>query len=396
MTTDATPVADQGVSDVAREIGPSEHVNLNKDQGTPRDNVEDRAAANARRVEEGRLARLLGQTERQAAPEPEAPRETQAVDQDAGPPRTPDGRFAPKDAAEGEPKTAPTAPEPVALADDAMVKVKVNGKDQLMRWGDVRRGVQIEAAARQKMEAATNAQKEAQRLLEEARARAAAPSSPSPQTQPAQPEAGVADPLEELVDKLAYGDRDEIKSALAKFMQSGARPSQPPTVTPEALTSVVDQRLAAFQQEARAQSELQAFAAEHDDIVADEDMQVLVAQRAQRDMQQALIDIGADPSRVLALDSHTLGRAYREAEQVAAVPSVMQVFKAAAMNVKSKFAAPQPVAPTAIEQRLAHKQAMPTQPVAAAARAPAPPERRPPTASEIIAAERRERGLRMY
>ncbi|QCG94979.1 hypothetical protein E6C67_14190 [Azospirillum sp. TSA2s] len=418
--TDATQVPGQGVSDAARdagrEIGQPEHVILGTDQGLARDSVEDKAAANARRAAEDRLARMMGLPEG-GAQQSEAQRQGEqqsqpAVDADpAGQPRDDRGRFAPKEGEAAQAAAAPTdqaatqqptaqQPTPVDLSDDAMVKVKVNGQEQMMRWGDARRSIQIESAARQRMEAATKAQQEATRLLEEARTKAQTPHPPQQphhQTQPGQqPGATAADPLEALVDQIAYGDRDGIKSALAAFMEQGARSSQPPAVTPDALTGIVDQRLAAYQQTARAQGELQAFAAEHPEIVADEDLQVLVAQRVQKTMQQHLIDIGADPVRVLALNPDMLGRAYREAEQATMVPPQMTVFRAAAAGVKGKFAAPRPAGQTAIDQRLADKRAMPMQPSAAVARAPAPQEPRPPTAAEIIAAERRERGLTVY
>lgn len=418
--TDATQVPGQGVSDAARdagrEIGQPEHVILGTDQGLARDAVEEKAAANARRAAEDRLARMMGLPEG-GQQQPEAQQEAgqsqqPAADLDAaGQPRDERGRFAQKEGEGaqaagqgGQPAAQPTAqqPTPVDLSDDAMVKVKVNGQEQLMRWGDARRSIQIETAARQRMEAAAKKEQEATRLLEEARTKAQAPQQPqqvTTQTQPGQqPAASATDPLEALVDQLAFGDRDGIKSALASFLeQQGARSSQPPAVTPDALTGIVDQRLAAYQQTARAQGELQAFAAEHADIVADEDMQVLVAQRAQKSMQQHLIDIGADPGRVLSLNPDLLGRAYREAEQAAMVPPLMTVFRTSATDVKGKFAGSrQPAAQTAIGQRLADKRAMPMQPTAATVRAPTPQEPRPPTASEIIAAERRERGLTVY
>lgn len=412
-TTDATQVQDLGVSDTARdqarEIGQPDHIILGSDQGLARDSIEDKAAANARRAADDRLARMMGlPAGDEAQPQNSAP-ESGSVDDAAGQPRDERGRFAPKDgdapqdaaaSAPADQQAPAPQPTPVELSDDAMVKVKVNGQEQLMRWGDARRSIQIEAAAHRRMEAAAKKEQEATRLLEEARAKAQAPQQPAQpthQTQPGQqPGATAEDPLEALVDQIAYGDRDGIKSALANFMQKGARPSEPPVATPEAMAGIVDQRLAAIQQTARAQGELQAFVTENPDIAADEDMQVLVAQRAQKSMQQHLIDIGADPVRVLALDSDRLGRAYREAEQAAMVPSVLQVFKASATSVKSKFATPRPAGQTAVDQRLADKRAMPTQPSAAVARAPAPQEPRPLTAAEIIAAERRERGLTVY
>ena len=181
--------------------------------GSPplRDSIEDQAVKKASRFAAERMAKAMG-TDIEARPEPpaDAPPETEA--QKDARLRDERGRFASPEPPAGTEQQAPVptqdaptaapsvtsaadtadaisraaAGQSVDLADDARVKVKVNGVEQTMAWADVRRSVQMEQAARQSLANARELERRATENLAASAARVA-PQQPQPNTAPAAP-----------------------------------------------------------------------------------------------------------------------------------------------------------------------------------------------------------------
>jgi hypothetical protein len=287
------------------------------------------------------------------------------------------------------------------VAPETKVRVKIDGVEREVTVEELRRNFQMGEAARARLTRAAEAEREAAATLYRARAEAqriAQANVANPEA-PAQAATGNDD-ADEIANVFAYGTREEIAAAVRRLRGNGM-PQQAPVIDPGSVVRAVDDRLRAWQTAQQAQNDLAAFSAQHREVVQDEDMQVLVAQRGDRLMREnfrnLLLDNGRDPSVVDGLSSAQLGYHYRDAERMNLVPRALDVLSTAAGQVKAEYlgqAATQ--AKQAIDQKVDAKRALPRTPSAASVRAPAPRDPRPPTPSEIIAQEREARGLTVY
>ena len=175
-------------------------------------------------------------------------------------------------------------------------------------------------------------------------------------------------------------------------MGVGTQRSDAPAVTPDTILGAVDQRLADWQRQQAAQNDTLTFASEHKDLVADPDMQALIAQRVQTKMRDELMAIGADPTALDRLTPQQLGFYHREAARIGQATPTIDVFRGAANAVRSRFATPG--ASPAIQARLDAKRAAPPAVTAAMARAPAPATPKPKSPGQIVDEDRAARGLK--
>lgn len=376
---------------------PPPQIDLNADNEPPvvderpeltgRDAVEEAAAKKARAAQDRKLREAQGQPEpsndddgddgNDGNTPPAAPAQAAEAPDEPQQPRDKEGKFAAKN-----------------VADDTKIRVKVNGEEREVTVEELRRNYQIEQAARQRMQSASEMQRQAAALLENARAEAARIANAN-QNAPAGTAAAQADTGNDDVDKLAealaYGSKDTIKEALARALKGQSGTQQAPALTPDVVQAEVDKRVRAWQIASEARNDLQTFADRHPDVAKDEDLQTVVAQRAQRMMLEDLETVGADPRVLASLTPAQIGFYHREAARLGYARPTMTIFDTAAKEVKAKFAPP--VTQT-LQARKDAKAGLPKPTPAASIRAPAPPPPKPKTPADIIAEERASRGLR--
>ena len=382
--TDQDATLNEGAS-VQFNADPPPQIDLNADDTPPvvsdkpeltgRDAVEEAAARKSRDAQDRKLRAAQGIAEPPSEdgddgdePPPAAPA--------AEAPRSADGKFAAKN-----------------VADDTKIRVKVNGEEREVTVEELRRNYQIEQAARQRMQSASDMQRQAAAMLETARqeaARIANANQTSPGGKPVQADTGD-DEVDKLAEALAYGSKDTIKDALGKALRGQGGTQQAPALTPDVVQAEIDRRMRAWQVASEAQTDLRTFAERHPEIAKDDDLQVLVAQRAQRMMLEDLETVGADPRVLASLTPAQIGFYHREAVRLGYARPTMTIFDTAAKETKSKFAPP---AQAALQSRKDAKANLSKPTPAASVRAPAPQAPKPKTPADIIAEERASRGLR--
>jgi hypothetical protein len=351
---------------------------------TGRDAVEEAAARKARDAQARKIREAQGQPEPSNDDDdgdddntpPSAPGQASDVPGEPQQPRDREGKFAAKN-----------------VADDTKIRVKVNGEEREVTVEELRRNYQIESAARQRMQHASEMQRQAAAMLETARqeaGRIANANQNAPGGAPAQAETGNDD-VDKLAEALAYGSKDTIKEALAKALKGQSGTQQAPALTPDVVQAEVDKRVRAWQIASEARNDLQTFADRHPDVAKDEDLQTVVAQRAQRMMLEDLETVGADPRVLASLTPAQIGFYHREAVRLGYARPTMTIFDTAAKETKAKFAPP---AQAALQSRKDAKANLSKPTHAASIRAPAPQPPKPKTPADIIAEERASRGLR--
>ena len=380
--TDQDATLPEGAS-VQFNADPPPQIDLNADDTPPvvsdrpeltgRDAVEEAAARKSRDAQDRKLRAAQGIAE---PPSDDGDDGDEPPPAPAEAPRSADGKFAAKN-----------------VADDTKIRVKVNGEEREVTVEELRRNYQIEQAARQRMQSASDMQRQAAAMLETARqeaARIANANQTSPGGKPVQADTGD-DEVDKLAEALAYGSKDTIKDALGKALRGQGGTQQAPALTPDVVQAEIDRRMRAWQVASEAQTDLRTFAERHPDIAKDDDLQVLVAQRAQRMMLEDLETVGADPRVLASLTPAQIGFYHREAVRLGYARPTMTIFDTAAKETKSKFAPP---AQQALQSRKDAKANLPKPTPAASVRAPAPQAPKPKTPADIIAEERASRGLR--
>jgi hypothetical protein len=380
--TDQDATLNEGAS-VQFNADPPPQIDLNADDTPPvvsdkpeltgRDAVEEAAARKSRDAQDRKLRAAQGIAE-SSSDDGDDGDEPPPVTAEA--PRSADGKFAAKN-----------------VADDTKIRVKVNGEEREVTVEELRRNYQIEQAARQRMQSASDMQRQAAAMLETARqeaARIANANQTSPGGKPVQADTGD-DEVDKLAEALAYGSKDTIKDALGKALRGQGGTQQAPALTPDAVQAEIDRRMRAWQVASEAQTDLRTFAERHPEIAKDDDLQVLVAQRAQRMMLEDLETVGADPRVLASLTPAQIGFYHREAVRLGYARPTMTIFDTAAKETKSKFAPP---AQQALQSRKDAKANLSKPTPAASVRAPAPQAPKPKTPADIIAEERASRGLR--
>jgi hypothetical protein len=386
--TDQDATLNEGAS-VQFNADPPPTIDLNADDTPPvvsdkpeltgRDAVEEAAARKSRDAQDRKLRAAQGIAE---------PSNDDDGDDDGSPPAAPDAQ-APAD----QPRDREGKFAAKNVADDTKIRVKVNGEEREVTVEELRRNYQIEQAARQRMQSASDMQRQAAAMLETARqeaARIANANQTSPGGKPVQADTGD-DEVDKLAEALAYGSKDTIKDALGKALRGQGGTQQAPALTPDAVQAEIDRRMRAWQVASEAQTDLRTFAERHPEIAKDDDLQVLVAQRAQRMMLEDLETVGADPRVLASLTPAQIGFYHREAVRLGYARPTMTIFDTAAKETKSKFAPP---AQQALQSRKDAKANLSKPTPAASVRAPAPQAPKPKTPADIIAEERASRGLR--
>lgn len=281
------------------------------------------------------------------------------VDVGLAPPEPPEGDAA----GIGEPPTneavEPEAEQRPEAAPERTLKLKVNGQDVELTESEVIKRAQIVESAERRFQDAARMRAEAEAI---ARAN-------QPQARPAQPETPTVTPEDRQIGKtLAYGNEEQAAQAVAQIRSRMAQPQQ--TYDPNEIARVASDRAI---REMRFNSDLEKFGTEYKDVIDDPWQVFLGGQAAQQ--------------------------IYHRDRTQGVTRSDYEVFKEAGDHVRAYIDSIRHSGangtPTAqLSERDQRKEGIPSQPRAAAARAKLPDnEPREKTASEIIAEERKARGL---
>lgn len=378
--TDATR---EGASQPVYEQAADTTVELTKTEAPElegRDAVEEAAAKKARAAQDKKMREAMG------IPEEEPPGDDgkvgegesdTVVETKEDPVRDDKGRFAPKQ--EGKPS---------ASEDDPLIPVKVDGVERMLPLSEVRAGYQRAQAANRRFEEAAQMRARAEQLYGQAQSQPE--QKPAPQAQSSAPGAAPDVDLEALAERLTYGTKDDVKAALQALI--GARPATT-AATPEIVEQVVQQRLAQFQQQSEARRELEAFSGKHSDLAKDPDLAELVGRRAAQLMAEELVQAGAPPSVVATLNPAQVGHYHAQLRAASRGRDAQELLDEAAIQIRRKFNLPKPGQATPSASKVDAKRALQKQPAAVTARAPSAAPPKPRSASDIIAEERRARGL---
>lgn len=258
------------------------------------------------------------------------------------------------DANEGAQPAEPVAPapEPVAAPVDQvakqMRKVKVDGTEIEVSDDDLVASYRQQETTRREMHAAQQARAEADRLLAEARAKAATPVEPAPDR---------AEKVKEYHDALLTGDMETANRLFDEVMLTG-RQESPPDVN-----TIIQQATPVIKQQLSNESALDRFTTDYQDVIADANL-TLIAQAELRKLEAE-------------------GKPYAEA--------LFAAGNHARDWLKAKMPLVETGQPTTRAEKLGKKAEI-TQIPTANSKATSTAEREL-TTSEIIAAERARRGL---
>lgn len=382
---DVTPVVIPGVGDITSDTIPAEaRDRINLDITGPRDFNEDVEESAAKAVRE-RREREIGPPTPAATP-PELERDTPPAPEPEAPSPPPDG-----------------SPVPVrlpGLGEDGTVEIKVDGKTQRLPWAEALKRIQIESAARTRLEQANAARHEAFTLLQQARAGQA----PQPATRhaPAPPPADLTNRpaadqpdlnavRDEYVQATQYGDETAMRASLQKYEQAifaRMQPAAQPAVDLNQIMTHVDQRHAMWQRMSKAEQDFASFARDNADVLNDEDLAAATARRTQVMMTDDLVEAGYPKNILGPLTPDQIGQLHSEMRNQGRARSLWDVFGQAVQQTRERFGVKaQATNASALSQKLERKQDAPRPIVPATARSRTPAPKKPMTASEIIQAE---------
>lgn len=335
----------------------------------PRYAVEDALAAK-RSKEHENLPTLDGLNAQNAGDEPEEDDQqpTEAGSDDTDPPRDEAGRFASRD------------PKPQdddgSSGETRKFKLKVNGQElELTEAEVIERAQKAEAAERRFMDAAAM-MRQAQQLAQQHQ-------PPKQPEQPSTPENGD-DPL---VRALMYGDEAEVRNALAELR----KPQQ--SVDPQQI-AVMAAEMAAERSEY--QSALSTALEKYPEVKEDQRLQEVATSFVMDALAEDLMSLGYTQQMLAQAPRDQWWQRHREARKAGySVRGYSALFDTAGQKLREwRSGGQQPT--DGLADKAARKASAPSQPRAAHAATPARGEPRPKTQSEIIAEERKARGLPNY
>jgi hypothetical protein len=174
-----------------------------------------------------------------------------------------------------EPEPEP-APEPVEPDDSLMVRVKIDGVEREMSYGEMKRSVQLEQTARQRLE-------EANRMRAELEAGKAETLAEEEEPEPEQEDVDFND----LARSLQYEDpevaAEKLRDAVHQIQQSGNAPAVDEEQMRASITADVQNQL-------EWQNALQQFTDEYKDILADQNLASLAGGQIHQEIQHAIYD----------------------------------------------------------------------------------------------------------
>lgn len=350
-----------------------------EDGPDPRESIEDAAAK-----------RVMQRREKEARAPVEAPPEAQ-------PPAAvtvPEQNNAP---AQG----APPAPQPAAQpAADAprMVRIKVDGVETDVPETELVKNYQIEATARQRMEHASRAEREAKDRLAEAdrillAARAQQP--PREQEPPPPPKPSRADLIAKVAEAQLSGTKEEITQALNDLVDGLQAPEPARNLRQEVVETI-----RAEQDQQRSQEAIRRLYAENKEIVEDEIMSAGVAAITHREMVSDLIKLGVEPQRAQQLSAEDVGSYHAQFRRMDRARPFDEITRQSVEAVKTKFGlgstaaptqAPASASPLAIRLDAKRETASPPAPATARPQQKIPQRK---SHSDVIAEDRAARGHR--
>lgn len=376
---DATPV--EGVSDggVPLAITSADTHNVTLQQvDEPRDAVEQAAAQRSRKSRDDAMRAAVG-----------LPPEAEDLSEAPEPPEAPVSAQEARAAETSEDPTPAPASESPSQPTSQLVEVLVDGVKRQMPLEDVIKGYQLEQSSRKRFDEAAQMRREALAYYQ-AQQQQLATKAPAPDAGAAPKPAANVD-FDALAEKLAYGNKDDIKAVLETLVTrpAPAAPQMDPQATTAMALEAVERRLEAE----RTQQDLRQFATEFQDVISDQDLNAAAAKRAEKIMADELLSLGADPQIIARMTAEQVGHWHSEARRVGKATPLGNVLRSAAEQTRQKFSKASAPAQASTEAKVDRKRNLPQPPSTASARAPAPQEPRSKTPAEIIAEERSVRGL---
>lgn len=172
-------------------------------------------------------------------------------------PETPEptGTETPEPAAAAPEAAAPDAP--VEIDPNTKVKIKVDGEEKVVTWAEAQKDIQLEQAARRRMEEASRRQKELD-------AREAALAAREAQQQPPkQNDQGKRDQIRTALETLYEGEPEKAAEILAELFETGRQSATPDQqYDPDQVADIAAARI-------EEKTALKQFAKEYKDIVSD-------------------------------------------------------------------------------------------------------------------------------
>lgn len=229
----------------------------------------------------------------------------------------------------------------------------------------------------------------------------------TPDRSPREPDQALnEEQLDEIVQRVQFGDADEAKQALVDF--AGAIRKSLPAATPDEVLNQFEQRLAQRQHQTEIYDALKRFADDNPDLMEDPHLVTVGLDIAKEQMLEDLRAIPGMKDEYLAPIAHdrkAVATAHRTVRQQGhQVRSIDEVLQAAGDTMRSKFhlsregqrngsSQPHPAnsQPGTMRERIARKELAPQQPRHGGVRVAPAQGNRPKTALEIIN-EKRSRG----
>lgn len=300
----------------------------------------------------------------------------------------------PQDAEQGQAAAPGAAVEPRVVSNDDVVEVKINGKVVHRRIGDVIDHVMIGEATRDRLDSAKRLEQEYRRRLDEFD-RQSTGGAPAPAGHPHLPQDHGLD-VRAVARSLTEGDEEEVVAALQQML------SRQPDITP----SAVEARVRTVLTQQRDQEAIAAWSADVQEILTDpqigDDFQSLVQVRTRKGMEADLLAAGVDPADLSVLSDQYIATYHRDLRAAGAARDFHAILGEATVHARHVLGRPPATAaasaapkPGSLQDRAAAKRAAPSVPSAASGGKvnAGPPEPVIPSIDDIIAEEKRARGL---
>lgn len=350
-----------------------------EDATDPRDSIEEAAAK-----------RVMQRREKEAQAPVEPPPEAQA----------PAAVTVPEQNGAPEQQKPEAAPAPQAQADGPrLVRVKIDGVETDVPETELVKGYQIEATARQRMEQASRAEREAKDRLAEADRILLAARAQQPQREPEPPPAPKptrADLISKVAEAQLSGTKEEITQALNELVDGLQAPEPQRNIRQEVVETI-----RAEQDQQRSQEAIRRLYADNAEIVNDEFLSAGVAAATHREMVADLVKVGVEPQRAQQLSAEEVGQYHAQFRRMGRARPFEEITRQSVDAVKTRFGlngtaaapiqAPASASPLAIRLDAKRETAPPPAPATARPQ-PKIPQRK--SHSDVIAEDRASRGHR--
>jgi hypothetical protein len=339
----------------------------------PRDAVEDALAAK-RSKEHQTLPDLDGLNAQSAGDEPEQDdHEAKAGTSNEDPPRDESGRFS---AREPKPEN-----DDGSSGETRKIKLKVNGQElELTEAEVIARAQKAEAADRRFADAAAM-MREAQQLSQ----------NRQPPQQPKEQSTPNPDDWRASVKKaLMYGTEEDVDSALETLVSQAKGTS----IDPRAIVAQTAEMVA---ERTEYQTALNSALEEFPEVRSDQRLQEVATSFVMDALAEDLMGLGYTQQQLAAAPRDQWWQRHREARKSGySVRGYRELFSAAGTRTREWRSGGQTQAQDGLADKLDRKASASPQPRAARAATPARGEPKPKTQGEVIAEERKARGLPNY